>query len=155
MPPSAHFNSSSLATSDVLMFDRIQNLTAMNQELLSQQEVSIIVSKHGFLWWGTIASTIVLSIVVIALLAFNVRQSQRIKTSHKTVAKNVSEMLTYRTLNAPVSSRTKTNPVQNTVVSTNSASPSSSKPDSKVEVGRNDSITVNFNGRPLPMTPVI
>lgn len=140
-----HFNENSLASSDVTMFDRIQQLTRTNEELIIQQKQSITITKNGSIWWSTILFIAALVLITTCLIVWNLHLSQGLQTSSKQVASDVAELKNYDRISCVncVKNTSQTQVVQQT-------SSSDGKP--KVEVGRDESITINVHptSRPLP-----
>lgn len=96
--PTGHFNLDSIATSDVKMFERIQELTDQNLALIHTQETSITILKHGTAWWSTIIMVGILIIVTIILTFYNLHLSRKLHAQSSQVASDVAEMKTYERL---------------------------------------------------------
>lgn len=98
--PTGHFDQTSIAMSDVKMFDRIQELTDQNLALIHTQETSVTILKHGTAWWSTIVLVGLLIIVAIVLTFLNLSLSRKLHVQSTKVASDVAEMKNYeRTYN--------------------------------------------------------
>lgn len=148
VPAKAHFSSGSLANSDVLMFDRIQELTRSYEKLSDEHEVSIVVSKHGTAWWTTIAFVATLCLGLIVLTVMNYNLSQRLHLTNKVLASDVAELKTYAPVSCVNCARSQSSPVQTTQVVTSGLSSSDKKDKPNFEVGcsENDQCWASLTG---------
>jgi len=86
---SAHFNYNRIANSDTIMLDRVQELTKLNGELLIEQKMSVMVTKHGWIFY----TTIIVAILLVALLLGLIHHLQSITMKvHETNVLNSSEL---------------------------------------------------------------
>lgn len=90
-----HFNESTIAASDVAMFDRVQELRRLNSELRQEHERSITIVRHGWTWWLTIFIATGALTVTLALVTWNIRMSHQVKKNNKSMAKDVAEIKLY------------------------------------------------------------
>ena len=139
-----HFDENSLASSDVTMFDRVQQLTELNAQLLLEQQQSITITKHGSTWWSTILLVLALVLITIGLATWNLRLSKTLQSRSKQVANDVAELKTYERISC-VNCAKNTSNATSIVQGLQDGRP-------KVEVGRDESIVINVNpgSRPLP-----
>lgn len=144
----AHFDENKIASNQLSMFDRIQELQSINDGLVHDQEVSIIVTKHGFAYWLTIFVVGILCVICISLLVYILKITNKVHAQNKTQSIDLQEIKkTYEATSCINCSNTSSKQQQTTIVS--------STPLEKHSVdATNQPITINFaNPRPLPLLP--
>jgi len=146
--PTGHFDESSIATSGAHMFDRIQELTMINDQLVQREQTSITIAKHGIAWWSTILTVGILILITICLSIINLRSSKILREQGNQVASDVAEMKIYDRISCVSCMK---NASQNTQIVHGAGADGHAK----VELGRDESITINVNpsSRLLPLTP--
>lgn len=90
-----HFDNTSIATSDALFFDRVQELEAQVNRLLKEQEYSVTITKQGVAWWSTITTVGAVSIIIVVLIVVNIQLSKRLHEQSHKVASDVAEIKNY------------------------------------------------------------
>ena len=148
----AHFDSNKIASNNLAMFDRIQELQALNEDLIHNQNLSIIVTKHGIVYWLTICTVGLMIIIFIGLLLYSLQVTKRVHAQGKSQSLDLQEL---KRIYEPVScinctiraEQSAQQQQQTTVVS--SGNTSSSTPHQPSVDATNQPITINF-GPPLP-----
>lgn len=122
-------------------FDRIQELLALNEQYSFKEQSSVVVTKYGTVWWLVIIAVIILiKITIILSIMLNrhriesMRQPQHFEMMrgirHEFNSKQASSNETSQRINQEIQSKEK----------------------SRIEVGRDESITINLN-RTVPCNP--
>lgn len=145
-----HFPMGSEATDELKWYDEIQRLRKLNEQLLNERDSSINIVKHGATWWVSISFITILVITTVGLVTYNLYISDRSSKRHKTMARDILELKSNYCdvkIDCPTCNK---NTNQN--LCSNSASKIVSKEKQRIEVGKDESITINLN-RPLPALP--
>lgn len=92
---SLHFDNLSIATSDAIFFDRIQELIQKNEQLMRSQEYSATVAEHGVTWWITVTIVFLVGLAIFGLIVININLSQKLHKQNIKVASDVAEIKNY------------------------------------------------------------
>lgn len=142
-----HFPSGSESTDQGKFFDEIQRLRKLNEMLVIEQNASVSVMKGGAVWWIIISFFIILLLASIVMVGYNLLISKKTTHHHKRVLSEISEL---KSIYEPITSDC---PKCSKISSTSNKQETRNKQDqSKIEVGRDESITINLH-RPLPQIP--
>ena len=148
----AHFDSNKIAINNLAMFDRIQELQALNEDLINNQELSIIVTKHGMVYWSTICTVGFLITICICLILHSLRITNQVRVQNKSQSMDLKELKrTYEAvscINCNIRAEKAQQQQQTTIVASGSPSTSIS-PQPSVDA-HNQPITINF-GQSLPL----
>lgn len=137
----AHFDSVTVAASDIKMFDWVQQLQLDLEREMAEQSLSITIVKHGALWWLSVATFGILGSTSVGLVIYNLSLTKRANFNQKRVANNIKESTSvYERTSCLNCSKHKTTQIVQ--------SPSS-KEKSKVEIGKDESVNINIHTRPL------
>lgn len=145
----SHFDPESEAVDEVKLVDKISELYQQIEQLEKEKESNIFVVKNGKLWYASIGLTILMGFCLIGLMLYGLKISKKGQRTNRLIYGDMQEMKNYSTITACTGCSSKgpdsTNTQQQNMLSINKE-----KPDTKgVEVGRDNSVTVNIN-RPLP-----
>jgi len=134
--PLGHFWDGSEVSNSIKWFDRIQELMKLNEQLVSERSASIQIVKHGTAWWVCVTFVVLMIIAIGCLVAYNVYLNQDSTKHHRSIARDLTEL--------------KSNYCEVKIDCENCNNQNIKKKEkSRIEVGRDESITINLN-RPLP-----
>lgn len=110
--------------------------------------MSVTIVKHSLLWYATISIAILLGLFITGLLLYNVKLNEKSQRTNRLIYGDMQEMKNYSAVTVcnKCSSHDGSNSNQlmsNTILNKETADKRG------VEVGRDNSVTVNIN-RPLP-----
>ena len=144
---SGHFEFDSETSNEVNMFDNIRALRVKLDEMIHERETSITITKHGTTWWFAICVITLLMIATVSLVTYNLKTSKKSSHRCKKVALEMKELISqYQDVKVNCETCNKCTSNQNQIMV------GADKQQSKVEVGRDESITINLH-RPLPNIP--
>lgn len=86
------FYQASEAADECLWFDKIQKLRQDLQNEILENERSVSVAKHGWIWWITVASFSLLVLTLLALSGYNIYLHHRTKKSHKSIENELRDI---------------------------------------------------------------
>lgn len=138
-----HFPAGSEPIDQGKFFDEIQRLRNLNDELISEQRMSISITKGGTIWWTVLATFVSLLIITIGLVTYNLSISNKNVRKHRRIISDLTELKSvYNEVKIDCPKCTST-----------SQNISAKHEKSKIEVGSDNSLTINLNNRPLPVPP--
>lgn len=127
-------------------FDELQRLRKLNEEIEIEKERSVFIAKGGATWWIIIVLFIILTCLSSGLILYNLymsdinmRHQERIRADLTELKSNYGEI--------------KPDCVKCILSQSSSTNHQKDKEKSRIEVGRDESITINLN-RPLPVPPL-
>lgn len=141
----SHFPMGSEVINEARWSEKIQYLRTENEKLVQEQSNSISIVKNSGAWWAIISFIAILAILCVSLVAYNIHLSQKSSIRHRNMAKDIMEL--------------KSEYAEVKVDCVNCSNKTSNKKSSRderqnIEVGKDESITINLN-RPLPPPPVV
>lgn len=128
-------------------FEKLQELLKMQEEFDKVEQGSYRVQKQGTGFWLLTVTMLFFIFLSVGLIAYNVYLSDKSSKSNRRIARDISDMKTYSEIKYDCqgcSSKSQESSKQIDL----------KKTASKIEVGRNDSVTINLNQMPsLPPIP--
>lgn len=139
----SHFPNMSIATTGVVMFDRVQSLLKQVEDLNFQQQNSVSIEKNSKMFWIILSVLILLMTTIVAIILYNLSVTRRSHKEFKQQGNLITRELTdlRKTYKIP----------GNTVTNQSSLSTSTLKP--RVAVEGDVTINISKSSRPLPELP--